>query len=498
MKDNQSKRILESIKILTNKYSGLKIKDLLDEERLSNFHVKTDYLSYDYSKQRITKEVLDELLKIPEKINLKQSILDISKGEFLNPTEDRNVSHMLYRDLNNSKNSHELKEISNQREKLSNFIKTIQEAPESYIDTIISISIGGSRLGPELLSEVYGNPYSKIKVCYCSSYDFIELENVMSTRNPARTLVVISSKSFNTPEVMENANKAKDWLKSVVGDHFWDQIIGISSNKEAMTEFGIQDANQFEILDSVGGRYSIWSSISLPAIVDMGWKGFEEFLEGAYEADKHFKNNPWDQNIPVLMALFSVWNLNGLKVNNLGIFSYDFKIRSLTRYLAQMGMESNGKTHTSDNNKTNFYTCPLIWGGYGPEAQHSVFQWLLQGTDYSACDFIGVKEEKGISDSYQMLLAQITALSIGNNNVELNYKSVEGNNPTSLLQLNDLNPKSLGYLLATYEHKVFVESRIYDINPFDQWGVQLGKQLTIRSNEEKDFMSKYFHKEFLS
>ncbi len=498
MKDNQSKRILESIKILTNKYSGLKIKDLLDEERLSNFHVKTDYLSYDYSKQRITKEVLDELLKIPEKINLKQSILDISKGEFLNPTEDRNVSHMLYRDLNNSKNSHELKEISNQREKLSNFIKTIQEAPESYIDTIISISIGGSRLGPELLSEVYGNPYSKIKVCYCSSYDFIELENVMSTRNPARTLVVISSKSFNTPEVMENANKAKDWLKSVVGDHFWDQIIGISSNKEAMTEFGIQDANQFEILDSVGGRYSIWSSISLPAIVDMGWKGFEEFLEGAYEADKHFKNNPWDQNIPVLMALFSVWNLNGLKVNNLGIFSYDFKIRSLTRYLAQMGMESNGKTHTSDNNKTNFYTCPLIWGGYGPEAQHSLFQWLLQGTDYSACDFIGVKEEKGISDSYQMLLAQIIALSIGNNNVELNYKSVEGNNPTSLLQLNDLNPKSLGYLLATYEHKVFVESRIYDINPFDQWGVQLGKQLTIRSNEEKDFMSKYFHKEFLS
>ena len=498
MEDNQSTKILETINTLASSNSDLHIKDLLDGKRLDEFHLKTDYLSYDYSKQRITKEVLDELLKIPEKINLKQSILDISKGEFLNSTEDRNVSHMLYRDLNNSKNSYELKEISNQREKLSNFIKTIQEAPESYIDTIISISIGGSRLGPELLSEVYGNPYSKIKVYYCSSYDFIELENVMSTRNPARTLVVISSKSFNTPEVIENANKAKDWLESVVGDHCWDQIIGISSNKEAMTEFGIEDANQFEILDSVGGRYSIWSSISLPAIVDMGWKGFEEFLEGAYEADKHFRNNPWDQNIPVLMALLSVWNLNGLRVNNLGIFSYDFKIRSLTKYLAQMGMESNGKTYDADNNKTDFSTCPLIWGGYGPDAQHSTFQWLLQGTDYSACDFIGVKEEKGISDSYQMLLAQITALSIGDDNEELNYKSVEGNNPSSLLQLNDLNPKSLGYLLATYEHKVFVESRIYDINSFDQWGVQLGKQLTIRSNEEKDFMSKYFHKEFLS
>ena len=498
MEDNQSTEILKSIKNLANKNSGLHIKDMLDQRRLEEFQVKTDYLSYDYSKQRITKEALDELLTIPEKINLKESILDITKGEFLNTTEDRNVSHMLYRDLSSSKNSHELKEISNQRKKLSNFIETIHGAPESYIDTIISISIGGSRLGPELLSEVYGNPYSKIKVYYCSSYDFIELENVMSTRNPARTLVVISSKSFNTPEVIENANKAKDWLESVVGDHCWDQIIGISSNKEAMTEFGIEDANQFEILDSVGGRYSIWSSISLPAIVDMGWKGFEEFLEGAYEADKHFRNNPWDQNIPVLMALLSVWNLNGLRVNNLGIFSYDFKIRSLTKYLAQMGMESNGKTHNSDNNKTEFYTCPLIWGGYGPDAQHSVFQWLLQGTDYSACDFIGVKEEKGISDSYQMLLAQITALSVGESNEELNYKSVEGNNPISLLQLNDLSPKSLGYLLATYEHKTFVESRIYDINSFDQWGVQLGKKLTIRSIEEKDFMRKYFYKEFLS
>ena len=230
----------------------------------------------------------------------------------------------------------------------------------------------------------------------------------------------------------------------------------------------------------------------------MGWKGFEEFLEGAYESDKHFVNNPWDQNTPVLMALLSTWNLNGLSINNLGIFSYEFKIRSLTKYLAQMGMESNGKTPNSDNNKKEFHTCPLIWGGYGPDAQHSVFQWLLQGTEYSACDFIGVKEEKGISNSYQMLLAQITALSIGDDNKELNYKSVEGNSPISLLQLNDLNPKSLGYLLATYEHKVFVESRIYDINPFDQWGVQLGKQLTIRSNEEKDFMSKYFPKEFLS
>ena len=219
MEDNQNTEILKSIKTLSNKNSGLHTKDMLGQRRLEEFQVKTDYLSYDYSKQRITKEALDELLTIPEKINLKESILDITKGEFLNTTEDRNVSHMLYRDLSKSQNTRELKEISDQRNKLSNFIETVQGEPESYFDTIISISIGGSRLGPELLSEVYGNPYSKIKVYYCSSYDFIELENVMSTRNPARTLVIISSKSFNTPEVIENANKAKDWLESAVGDH---------------------------------------------------------------------------------------------------------------------------------------------------------------------------------------------------------------------------------------------------------------------------------------
>jgi glucose-6-phosphate isomerase len=162
-----------------------------------------------------------------------------------------------------------------------------------------------------------------------------------------------------------------------------------------------------------------------------------------------------------------------------------------------MGMESNGKAYDLDSNKIDFSTCPLIWGGYGPDAQHSVFQWLLQGTDYSACDFIGIKEEKGISGSYQMLLAQIIALSIGQDNKELNYKSVGGNHPISLLQLNDLSPKSLGYLLATYENKTFVEGRIYNINSFDQWGVQLGKTLTLKSKKNKDYFNDYFYKAFL-
>jgi glucose-6-phosphate isomerase len=264
-----------------------------------------------------------------------------------------------------------------------------------------------------------------------------------------------------------------------------------------MTEFGIEDANQFEILDSVGGRYSIWSSISLPAIVGMGMKGFEEFLHGAYAADKHFLNSEWSSNIPVLMALLSCWNMNGLGINNLGIFTYDYKIKSLVKYLSQMGMESNGKSYNNENNKSIYKTCPLMWGGYGPEAQHSIFQWLLQGTYLSACDFIGISDDLS-SDSYKMMLAQITALSLGQDNLDSKYKSVEGNNPISLLKLKNLNPRSLGFLIASYEHKVFVESQIYGINAFDQWGVQLGKTLMDESSYEDNFIKEYFNESFFS
>ena len=499
LKGTTRNEILESIKLLANKHDSIHIKDLVNKERLSNFQINTDQLSYDYSKQRLTQEVLDELLLIPEKIDLRRAIFNISEGGLLNTTEDRHVSHMLHRGTNNSKETAEFKEISKQTDMVREFIKDIQKIPESYINAIISISIGGSRLGPELLSEVYGNPSSKIKVYYCSSYDLIELKEVLSVCNPARTIIVISSKSFSTPEVIENANKAKNWLENLVGESCWDQIFGISSNKKGMTEFGIKDTNQFAILDSVGGRYSMWSSISLPAIIDMGWKNFEEFKEGAFEADNHFMKSAWSENIPVLMALISCWNMNGLGINNLGIFTYDYKIRSLVKYLSQMGMESNGKSFSNENNKSLFKTCPLMWGGYGPEAQHSVFQWLLQGTDYSACDFIGIKgDADASSSSYEMLLTQVAALSLGEENLGFKYMSVEGNNPISLLKLKNLNPRSLGFLIASYEHKVFVESQIYGINAFDQWGVELGKKLYKKYDSDPTLMESFFSKLFLN
>lgn len=503
MEDSIRKEVFNSIKLQASKHADIHIKDLLDKKRLEEFQVHSKYLSFDYSKQRLTEETLSELILIPEKINLRKSILDLSNGEFVNSTEERTASHMLYRNLSQNSNSKEQKEISKQKAKLKLSLEKIGNLLPRPISTIISISIGGSRLGPEILSEAFGGSCSGLKVHYCSSVDLIELNSVLSSSDPMKTIIIISSKSFNTPEVIKNANRSKEWLETKLGDNCWDQIFGISCNKKAMYDFGIKDTNQFEILESLGGRYSIWSSISLSSILDMGQQAFEDFKAGAYEADLHFNNSPWEKNIPVLMALISCWNMNGNGINNLGIFTYNYRIRSLNKYLSQMGMESNGKTYTNNKDLSLYKTCPLIWGGYGPESQHSVFQWLLQGTDYSACDFIGIDVDDDsdaniTSDSYSMLLAQAAALSLGEENQELKYKSVIGNNPISLLKLNGFSPKTFGFLLASYEHKVFVESQIYGINPFDQWGVQLGKKLIIESKKNKEFMKNYFDEKFLN
>jgi len=499
MKKDFRKNYFESVVSLGQRDKELHIKNILDRERLANFQVKTELLDYDYSKQRITKKALIELLKIPEEINLSGSIKKIFSGGDLNLTEDRKVSHILHRGSHEGVKTRDLDKISESTNQLMGFIKKMQLNREHPIKKVISIGIGGSRLGTQLLSEAFSDIDSLIKVHYCSSYDLIELDNIISVCKPLNTLIIISSKSFSTPEVLDNAKKAISWLKSSGSKDPLNNLIGISSNKQRMIDYGIKESHQFNILDSIGGRFSIWSSFSLPAIIDIGEKNFAEFKEGASLADQHFLQTKWKKNIPVLMALLNLWNMNALGITNLGIFTYDYRARSVPKYLSQMMMESNGKSFTPENEKTPFKTCPLVWGGYGPDSQHSVFQWLLQGSYYSACDFIGIKTNgSDKSNSYQMLLAQVAALSVGEKDKEDNFKSIEGNNPISLLKLKEFSPKSLGFLLACYEHKVFVESCIYGINAFDQWGVQLGKKLTLKSKIEKNFMKDLFDNEFLS
>jgi len=280
--------------------------------------------------------------------------------------------------------------------------------------------------------------------------------------------------------------------------NFEEHLFGISSNTSAMDKYGIKKSNQYSILDSLGGRFSLWSAVSLPAFVNSDYESYLKLLEGAYLADQYTNSESWQSNFSVIMALLSVWNASSLGINNHGIFTYSFRLRSLTKYIAQLMMESNGKSVNFESKESYFATTPLIWGGYGIDSQHSTFQWLMQGKTETACDFIGINDGKsGTKDSQEMLLSQVIAMTHGENSDEKHFKSVKGNNPCSIIQLNACDMKNLGFLLAIYEHKTFIEALILGIDPFDQWGVQLGKNLINNVKSNKDFLKGHFSSDFI-
>ena len=347
-------------------------------------------------------------------------------------------------------------------------------------------------MGPELLYE-FQSLNGPIKIYFCSSFDLQELKNTLRHCQQKETLVFASSKSFETSEIIKNLNFVKSWFAQEPDLILENHLYGISANSSAMTAHGIKDTNKFILKDSLGGRFSIWSSISLPAFVNTNYDSYSEFLEGACLADEYTRQEQWSSNISVMMALLSVWNTNALNINNHGIFTYNFNLRSLTKYLAQLSMESNGKSVNFDSYVSPFLTSPLVWGGYGIENQHSTFQWLMQGKTETACDFIGINDDHNDKrDSHEMLLSQVLAMTHGLDDKTNPHKSVRGNNPCSIIQLDSLDLKSLGFLLALYEHKIFIEALILGINPFDQWGVQLGKKLASDVKSNKEFLKDYF------
>ncbi len=450
-------------------------------------NIKNDLLTFDFSKHRINDEVLDYLLQIPDLINLKESLNLLFKGEINNPSEDRSVSHTLYRNRA-PVDSFEL--IVSERKKIESFLSQIRS--DHSFKNLICICIGGSRLGPELLYE-FQSLDGPIKVHFCSSYDLQELKDTLRHCRQEETLVVASSKSFETSEVIKNLNFVKSWFAQNPDLIMENHLYGISANSSSMTSHGIKETNKFLLQDSLGGRFSIWSSISLPAFVNTNYDSYLEFLEGACLADEYTHREQWSSNISVMMALLSVWNTNALNINNHGIFTYNFKLRSLTKYLAQLSMESNGKSVNFDSYVSPFLTSPLVWGGYGIENQHSTFQWLMQGKTETTCDFIGINDGHNDNiDSHEMLLSQVLAMTYGLEDKTNPFKSVRGNNPCSIIQLDSLDIKSLGFLLALYEHKIFIEALILGINPFDQWGVQLGKKLASNVKSNQDFLKDYF------
>jgi len=459
-------------------------------ERPQQSLIKTDEVYFDFSKQRINRKSLDYLLTIPDLVKLRENLNRLFKGQIANPTENRTVSHTVYREKNPLD---EFSLVSSERQKIKNFLD--QTFSKRNYKNLICLCIGGSRLGPEILSEFQTNN-EEINIYFCSSYDLLELKAALTKCDQKDTIFFVLSKSFETQEIIKNLNHAKLWLQENPAHDFEDRFYGVSADSSLMSSHGIKKENQFEILDSLGGRYSLWSSMSLPAFVNSGFESYLSLLEGAKLADEHVRSSPWESNISVLMALLSIWNVNSLNINNHGIFTYNYRIRSLAKYIAQLSMESNGKSINHKSIESPFFTSPLVWGGYGVESQHSTFQWLMQGKTFSSCDFIGVND--GLEESYdsqEMLLSQVIAMTHGESNSKKPFKSVRGNNPCSIFQLNSLNLKSLGFLLALYEHKVFIEALILGIDPFDQWGVQLGKKLVEKSKKQDNFLIKYFPSE---
>ncbi len=481
------KDIHSELLLLGGDIRNIHISDLINLNDSKDNVIESDLLVFDYSKQRINQKILDYLLQIPDLINLKDSMDSLFNGKFKNPSEGRAVSHTIYR---NKTPIEGLELVFNERDKIKSFLN--QKYSDQSYKNLICISIGGSRLGPELLNE-FQSVSGPINIYFCSSYDLLELRDVLLKCRQSETIVFASSKSFETSEILKNLDYIKSWFSEQTDVNLNDHLYGISANAKAMTSCGIPKDNQFHLTDSLGGRFSIWSSISLPAFVNTNNDSYLELLEGAYLADDYTKRTPWESNISVIMALLSIWNANSLNINNHGIFTYNFKLRSLTKYIAQLSMESNGKSVNFHSDTSPFSTAPLIWGGYGIENQHSTFQWLMQGKTETACDFIGINnEDSDTVDSNEMLLSQVLAMSIGKEYKTEPFKSVRGNNPSSILQLAKPDLKSLGFLLALYEHKIFTEALILGIDPFDQWGVQLGKELALDVKENHEFLKSYF------
>ncbi len=486
------KKIHNKLCLLGNDIKNSHISEIQSYKDLQKRVINNDLLDFDYSKQRINDEAIEYLIEIPNLINLKESLDRLFRGKLNNPSEDRSVSHTLYRNKTSNK---DFELIFAERERIKSFLQ--KNAPSLKFKNLICLSIGGSRLGPELLNEFQALD-GPVNIYFCSSYDLLELRDVLRNCKQNETVIFASSKSFETSEILKNLDYVKSWYKEKPDIDFYEHLFAISANVSSMNAYGIKKSNQFQVLDSLGGRFSIWSSISLPAFINSNFDSYLELLEGARLADEHTKEASWESNIPVMMALLGVWNTSSLNINNHGIFTYNFRLRSLTKYISQLSMESNGKSINFESKESHFLTSPLIWGGYGIESQHSTFQWLMQGKTETSCDFIGLNNgKKEIVDSYEMLLSQVLAMTYGEEDKDNLFKTIKGNNPCSILQLNSIDLRSLGFLLAIYEHKVFIEASILGIDPFDQWGVQLGKRIALESKKNKEFLKENFSKSIL-
>ena len=493
-------------------FKDIHLNDLfLDKNRFSEFSIQLDDILLDFSKNRINSDTFRLLLNLAEETGVRSAIDAMFSGEIINTTEKRSVLHTALRNRSNTPtyvgDSDVMPQINKVLQKMKHFTDDVRSGrwigySGKPITDVVNIGIGGSDLGPLMVTESLKSYGGNLRVHFVSNVDGTHIAETLKQINTETTLFVIASKTFTTQETLTNAHSAKDWfLQSEanvedVAKHF----IAISTNVEGVASFGIDTQNMFEFWDWVGGRYSLWSSIGLSIALYIGFEKYEELLLGAHEMDLHYKTAPFEENIPVILGLLGVWYNNFFSAESHCILPYDQYMHRFAAYFQQGDMESNGKYIKKNGEKVNYSTGPIVWGEPGTNGQHAFYQLIHQGTKLIPCDFIApVNTHNPIGDHHIKLLsnffAQTEALMKGKTSEQakielklegysdsdiaalLPHKIFEGNKPTNSIFVKKLTPKVLGSLIAMYEHKIYTQSVIWNVNAFDQWGVELGKQL---------------------
>lgn len=446
-----------------------------NKNRFEDFSMTASGILCDYSKQRVDTKTIKLLCALAQQSNLQQSIKDLFSGAIVNHTEQRPALHTQLR--HPAPNKTEVKHVL---AKMCGFVDYVHTS--KYTDIIV-LGIGGSDLGPRLVCEALA-PFkvSDRRLHFIANVDGDTMTPLLKQLNPHNTLCIINSKTFTTIETLANAKIIKAWLaQSLSAADINEHLVAVTTNKDAAIAFDVNPDNIFEFWDWVGGRYSVWSAVGLPIALRIGMDNFERFLAGAHEMDQHFYSAEFDKNMPVLMALIGIWNINFNNYPTLAVIPYADGLQLLPSYLQQLEMESNGKSAANNSEAVAYQTSPVIWGGVGCNGQHAYMQMLHQGTQVVPVDFLVAKQSMhGPEELHKLLVAsclgQSQALMTGRNDAA-HYKVCPGNRPSTTLMFDQLTPEVIGSIIALYEHKVFVQGIIWEIQSFDQWGVQLGKEL---------------------
>ena len=483
-----------------------------DPQRAERYWLQVGGLTLDYSKNRINDETMALLFELAREAGVPERMQQMFRGEKINTTENRAVLHVALRNRTNSPivvdGEDVMPKVNHVLQRMGEFAHEVRSGSwlgytNQVITDIVNIGIGGSDLGPLMMCTAlkpFGHP--RLNMHFVSNVDGSQLRDVLSKVHPETTLFIIASKTFTTQETLTNALTARKWFLDHAGDEaaVAKHFVAVSTNQKAVAEFGIDTANMFEFWDWVGGRYSLWSAIGLPIMLYLGEENFIEMLNGAHLMDQHFINTPLERNMPVILALIGIWYINYYGGGSHVIAPYDQHLHHLPRFIQQLDMESNGKQTACDGTPVGTDTGPIIWGETGINGQHAFFQLLHQGTHITPIDLIASLEKRSnLPGHHEILLsnvfaqaeafmrgktaeevrAELQAQGMDGEKIEklVPHKTFSGNRPTNILLLDKIDPRNMGSLIALYEHKVFVQGVVWGINSFDQWGVELGKQL---------------------